>query len=328
MRVWRRGEPVEEIRPRHGDEQRPAFIDSPVRSVWETGEPILRRLDLAGQDGPDYPVYAELSAAGLTHYVMLPLVFSDGTRHAVSFATDRRGGFAPRDLEGIRGLLDALSLAMEVLAIRRVSTEVLRTYVGFEPSERILSGDIRRGETKRLEAAVFLSDLRGFTSASETAPPEEVVALLNAYLDCVVPAVEGAGGEILKFIGDGVLAVFPGSEATAASACGAALTAAQAALHALAAAGGARPLRAGIALHYGEVAYGNIGSGDRLDFTVVGRDVNLVSRIQGLCSELERPLLVSDVFATRAALPCEPVGSFELKGLRDRHQVFAPGATP
>jgi adenylate cyclase len=175
-----------------------------------------------------------------------------------------------------------------------------------------------------LDAALFLCDLRGFTALSDRLPSDRVLALLNVYFDQVVPVIEAAGGEILKFMGDAVLAYFH-IDGDAAGSCAAAYAAGHKALRQLAAVPTAvGELRAGVALHYGAVSYGNIGSGHRLDFTVIGRDVNLTSRLQGLCEVTGRPLLMSKRFAGLLASPTTAaVGSFAVKGLAEPLEVFA-----
>lgn len=323
MRLWRPGRGVREMRPEHAMGDTDTYRLSPLKRVRDTGAWLDVRLDRPGDD--DLPMYAELRDEGLTHYVMAPVAFADGMINGVSFATDRAGGFAPEHLGVLRALLPALSAVIEIRAIRRVDAEVLAAYVGRDPASRILAGAIRRGDVRHIRAAIMLTDLRGFTALADAEPEERVVELLNAYFDAVVPAVAEAGGGVLKFIGDGVLAVF--DEDKPGDARGRALGAGRAALAALAA---ARPedvapeawLHMGVALHIGRVAYGNVGSRDRLDFTAVGRDVNLVSRLEALCVPLGRELLMSDEFARGLDEPALELGHFAFKGFRDMRAVY------
>lgn len=199
---------------------------------------------------------------------------------------------------------------------------LLDTFVGPGPARRILAGHIRRGQMETLHTALMLCDMRGFTSLSNRLPGARMLELLDLYFDQVLPAVAGAGGEILKFMGDAVLAFFPGSPPEAA--CAAALHAAEEACTRLTAfAATDPPLAATIALHYREVSYGNIGSGRRLDFTLIGPDVNLVSRIQAVGSRTDHPLLMSRRFAEmlppdRTAL----AGTYNLKGFAEPIDLY------
>ena len=324
-RLWRRGESVEEDTPRHGVENTPSFLGSPLEYVIRTGDWLIRRLDAAAE--AEVPIFAELRAQGLTHYVMAPLVFSDGIVNAVSWATDVPQGFSARDIAILRAVARPLELVAEAKALRRIGSELLATYVGRDPATRIMAGAVQRGDAERIRAAIMLTDLRAFTTLSDELPEPRVLDLLNLYFDCVVPAVRSEGGDVLKFIGDGVLAVFR-VDGAPGLACRAAYRAAQAALEALASArqvdplSGDLPLHMGVALHFGEVAYGNVGSGSRLDFTTIGRDVNFVARLERLCAPLERELLTSQEFAAEVDEPLFEIGHFDFKGFRQRRAVF------
>jgi len=248
-------------------------------------------------------------------------------QNGFSFATKAEGGFSDQDMAMLKAIFPVLASLMEILALTRILNEVVRLYVGDEPRQRILAGDVHRGEVTRINSAILFADMRGFTSLSMGLEAEQVTELLNRYYDCVVPHVEAQGGEVLKFIGDGVLAIFrsgvdvpaPGPRA---------LAAARASLNAvddLEVDGDGPPaFDVGIALHLGEAAYGNVGSGQRLDFTVIGKDVNIASRIADLCGRLERRLLISSAFrdalSTKAA---EELGDFELKGVGAPQTVYA-----
>ena len=219
---------------------------------------------------------------------------------------------------------------VEAKALWRFSTNMLTTYVGREPARFILEGQVRRGDVRTITAALMLVDLRDFTLLSDRESPRSVIRMLNDYFDCVFPPVQSHGGDIMEIMGDGVLAIFhqePGSSAS--EACNAALAAATEALAAIAARNrrhppGAPVLQAGIALHYGTVSYGNIGSGDRLDFTVIGPDVNLTSRIERLCRELDRHLILSEAFAEALGRPMWELGAFELRGFSRMQRLFEP----
>lgn len=200
-------------------------------------------------------------------------------------------------------------------------------YVGDEPHKRILAGDVRRGEVSRITSAILFADMRGFTSLTAAMDEEAVTALINDYYDCVVPHVEAAGGEVLKFIGDGVLAIFRADEGSGKAASTNGFEAARNALASVDARNrlpdADPPFDVGIGLHFGQAAYGNVGSGARLDYTVIGRDVNLASRISSLCGELNIRLLVSGELRSRLPdMPFASVGEHHLKGIADPVEVF------
>ncbi|TIU23524.1 MAG: adenylate/guanylate cyclase domain-containing protein, partial [Mesorhizobium sp.] len=232
----------------------------------------------------------------LVEFAIVPLRNADGLVSAASFSTTRQTGFSASEQAVLSRIVPALRNACEILTLRRVELTLLNTYVGATTARRVMAGHIRRGDFETIEAGLMLCDLRGFTELSNRLPGGRVLELLNAYFDLVVPAITQAGGEVIKFMGDAVLAFF--HHGSPAASCAAAL---QGALSARDGLGRFKPpdaeLHAGIALHYGEVGYGNIGSGQRLDFTMIGPDVNLVSRIQAVCSATGRSLLMSERFA-------------------------------
>jgi adenylate cyclase len=270
----------------------------------------------------------ELRDEGYVHYVIAPFVYAEGLVNAISWATARPGGFTEDDLQFLDDVLPALAVTAEVKALRRFIPHVLTTYVGEEPGRLILEGQVRRGDVTTITAALMLIDLRDFTLMSDTMTPRAVVRMLNDYFDDVIPPVREHGGEVMEIMGDGVLAIFrrvPGS--TAAEACSAALAAARQALAATAERNRRNPQDApgshiGIALHYGTVSYGNIGTNDRLDFTVIGPDVNLVSRIERLCRELDRSLIMTEAFTECLDQPVWELGAFELRGFSRMQRLF------
>ncbi len=329
-RIWELGSGAREYLFGHGQPGAVMHGRRPLATAHETGEWLFLWLP----DTPDdaFDMVRGLKAAGYVHHISIPVRLLNGMRNGFTFATKSPGGFSGEDIAVLRAVRPALAALMEILAIHRVAREVLQTYVGTEPQRRIMSGDVIRGEVLRIRAAILFADMRSYTSITSSMTPERATDLVNQYYDCVVPAVEDHGGEVLKFIGDGILAIVRAGQGAEAEACSQAYDAAATALAAVAArnaglATGDTPFQVGIALHFGEVAYGNVGSGARLDYTVIGRDVNLGARIAGLCGELDRPLLVSS--ACQAHLPktaLASLGSFDLKGLDTRQQVFAPGA--
>jgi adenylate cyclase len=318
--AWAPGERAE-IRDRaHGTELLTGFADSPVRHVMERQEPLVLRVD----DGMGIAwIHTDLfEGRDLVEFIILPLYNANGLPGAASFATARKHGFTDAERAILNRIVPALRNACELRILRRVELGLLDTYVGAETARRVLAGHIRRGRAETLEAALMLCDLRGFTELSNRLPNDRVIQLLNTYFDCVVPAIIHAGGEVIKFMGDAVLAFFHHDEPVRA--CTTGLQAASSALERL------RQLtlpdaelRAGIALHYGEVSYGNIGYGQRLDFTLIGPDVNLVSRLQAVSSTTGHSLVMSERFAqligpTRVTA----LGRHELKGFAEPAELF------
>ncbi|WP_223677792.1 adenylate/guanylate cyclase domain-containing protein [Azospirillum agricola] len=336
---WRRGDPaIEAVTAPHGTELLEPYRTSTFAALIDEGADGMR-YPLERMEAPwPYPVLGELRATGLTDYAAMAVLFAGGRRNAMSFATDRAGGFSTDDLALLDALLPALGTVLETLALRRLAATVLDTYVGRKTGARILSGDIRRGTGADVRAVLWYCDLRGFTPLADRLPREELIALLNGYFESMGDAVERHGGEILKFIGDAMLAIFPLAGEEDGSDAAAAVKALNAAADALAtmaaqnaerAAWGQPTLRCGIALHVGEVMYGNIGSTERLDFTVIGPAVNLVSRIEGLCGRLERTVLTSAAFAALVRADGEggghrldAIGHHTVKGLADPVAVY------
>jgi adenylate cyclase len=323
---WQRGsDEIRVFRAEHGIQETSVYQQSPMRILFEGAGAVRQRLDL-----PDvafrFPLFYELRDQGLTDYVALPVTFSDGKVHGTTWSSDRPGGFTTGDLAQIYDLLPALSLLLEIYLNRRIAITLLDTYVGRAAGERILRGQITRGSGETVRAAIWFCDLRGFTELSERTDRDALLACLNQYFDSMAGPVEQHGGEILKFIGDAMLAVFP---LDTNDACRRAL---QAALDARAAmaqlnrqrlAQGEDALGFGIALHTGDVMYGNIGTADRLDFTVIGPAVNLTSRLEGLCRALGLDLLVSDTFAGMCACAdYRSLGTHRLIGIARPVEVF------
>ena len=323
---------VQEIALPHGTSGRAAtdteeFRASPFFAIYEGATHIRSRI-ATGATTFDFPILRDLAAAGATDYAAWPLRLSDGSVSAFSVTTKKTGGFTDADIEGLESLLDPLAMCMEVHLRGYVAQSLLHTYLGRGPGEAVLAGRVCRGDLVHLEAAIWFSDLRGFTRASATVEATELVEWLNEYFGAIALPVEENEGEILKFIGDAMLAVFPvTSERSRAACCEAALRAAVSGNAALDALNGRRVARGlpelehGIGLHVGSVEYGNIGADRRLDFTVIGQAVNLASRIESLCGKLGRRTLASADLAALARGDLAPVGSFELKGLPGRHVV-------
>ena len=302
---------------------------SPIFVAYEEGRTTRCRLE-GPAETDEYDIAAELRQQGLTDYLVIALPFSDGSNKAMSFATDRPGGFSEDEVAILEGLRAALGATIEVRYLRHLAGTLMDTYVGPVAGRRVLEGAIRRGSGETISAAIWFCDLKGFTTLSESLPDQVLIDLLNAYFDAVTQAIESEGGEILKFIGDAVLAIFQPGEDDDAAAAARALAAADSALARIQAANadrsaaGAPAIECGIALHVGDVLYGNVGGANRLDFTVIGRAVNLASRIESLTRDLGRPVLVSDAFAAAHSGEFEDLGSFALKGIAEARRVYAP----
>jgi adenylate cyclase len=298
------------------------FRDSTPAHVYATGAALRRRL--ADPGCPlDFPVLGELRAEGVTDYLAYPLFFTDGAIHVVTCTTREPGGLTDAQIAGLEAIMIPLARVTEIRALRRTASTLLDTYVGHDAGERVLAGHIRRGDIEEIHAAIWLSDMRGFTALADTLPPRVMIDLLNRYFDCQVPVILDHGAEVLKFMGDGLLAIFTiaGNESEV---CRRALTAArQAQVNIAALAHSAMPgLRFGLALHIGDVLYGNIGSGNRLDFTCIGPAVNFAARIEKLASTLGRAILASGEFACYCPDEFTSLGEFSLAGFSAPQPVF------
>jgi adenylate cyclase len=328
--TWtREGGRVNERRVGHGFRETDAYIGTPAESIHETGAEIHHRLDRL-DPRLDHPYLFYLAARGGTDYVALPLEFSTGEKDFLCIATDRPGGFSELDLAKFRVLAELIALPLESFVAHCTALALVETYVGPRAGRRVLQGRIRRGDGEAIDAAVWYSDLRDFTPLSESLPWERLLEILNAYFEFIDAAVTAQGGEILHFIGDAVLVVFPTSaKGGRGRACKAALEAARDAFNGIATVNmrrnraGAPGIRFGIGLHVGEVVYGNVGTPDRFDFTVMGAAVNRAARLQSLTKELARPVLISADFAACIEEPVESLGCHTMKGLQEPQQIFA-----
>jgi adenylate cyclase len=315
--AWAPAEPIEIHDREHG--MKLAFATSPLHKVMDSREPMI--VDANDEKWPwkDIDVFRD---RGLVQLVVAPLCNADGPVSAAGFGTRRPGGFTASEIRVLERILPALRNTCELRVMRQAELSLLDVYIGPMTTQRILAGRIRQGEIETMEAALLLCDLRGFTELSNRLPEEKVLELLNAYFDIVVPAITGQGGEVLKFMGDAVLAFFPSSDAVMASEQ--ALAATDTILDNLSRfeLEGIR-VDAAVALHYGRVSYGNVGSGSRLDFTVIGSDVNLLSRIQTACGTLGKSVLMSDAFRRRAGAKNVVSAKFHhLKGFEDPIELF------
>jgi adenylate cyclase len=236
--------------------------------------------------------------------------------------------FTEDESDALRQAARFASAPLAAVAARATLTAALEAYLGRRSAARVLAGPLRRDIGETISAALLFADLRGFTELSENHPPPVVIAALDAWFDRIAGAVHAFGGEVLKFIGDGVLAIFPVTGGSPREACDAALRAVAAARAGMAHLDDARrkqdlpPLPFGVALHLGEILWGNIGAADRLDFTAIGSAVNLVSRLEGLCRPLDRAVLISGALAAETTMPLISLGTHELRGIATPCAVF------
>jgi len=300
---------------------------NPVRRVCEGGETLRRHLD-GREEQFDFDVLHELKGRGATDYVALPVGGVYGpSSYMVTYVTDRRGGFTDSQIADLETLSPRLSVLIDMHNQKHIAENVLKAYLGSQTGSRVLAGHIRRGTGEAVSAVLWSSDLRSFTRMSDRGPPDKVIAILDQAFDAQARAISGHGGEILKFIGDGLLAIFPiePADGAAKAASGAMAAAAEAlrAVHALEHGLAGEPsLNMVIALHFGTVTYGNIGAADRLDFTVIGPAVNLLSRIEAVAKSLDLHLVVSDDFARISGEKLRSLGVHQLRGLDQPHELF------
>ena len=332
-------DPIRTICPRQRDN--PGVANSPFLHLVlraESGErnPSLRRQLFAGPEARDFPVLDDLFAAGATDYFSQLFVFGErgdpaqGSGVVYSFATDREGGFRDDDLMLVQASLPALSLALKAHAGYVIASGLLQTYLGGDAGRRVHAGAIKRGSVERIRATLWYADIRGFTSIAEAAP-ELLVDLLDEMFEVLTDTLRKRGGQVLKFIGDGLLAIFPVDNSNCAEMCRIALDAAKESMHGIDALNAARAAQGklvapvDLALHLGDVLYGNVGAVDRLDFTVIGPAVNEVARIEALCEPLNRKVLVSAELAAASGEIghlLQPLGRHILRGVRDAKEIY------
>jgi adenylate cyclase len=349
--TWRRD--LNAIHPEqyaHGVDEEQIWVTSPfydlIRRAREGEEnPSMRRRIESGADQRDFPVLEEFFALGATDYFGLLFAFgkdkdrSHGSGIVYSFTTDRRGGFGDDDMTLLQATLPGLSLAMKADAGHVIASGLLGTYLGEDAGRRVHAGAVERGSVQSLRAVLWYADIRAFTRTSDSAPGPAIIDLLNGIFETLTASLRDRGGQVLKFIGDAMLATFSLHGADPAETCRRALDAAAEAMAGLEAlaeartAAGAPAVSVDLALHLGEVLYGNVGATDRLDFTVIGPAVNEVARIEALCEPLNRKVLVSAEFAAALADGegrLQSLGRHALRGVREPKEIFAlaMGASP
>ena len=336
-RIWRSDRPMEERFPMRGMENHPTYLTSPIKRVWDTGVWIDRRLQPGpGPPDPDgFTILDDLKIEGFTHYIMGPVVFSDRETHALSFATKAPGGFTGDQAAALRQLTSILAPVIEVKALRRTAAGLMETYLGHDTFELLVGGQVELGDGLRRRAALWYSDLRGFTALTEGQKLDEVVAVLNRYFGLVGAAAARYGGEVVQFIGDAILIYFAVPEdGFDAIACRHALDAAVEARRELAtwnrqrAADALPPIEFGLGLDFGDIIHVNVGAAGRQAFNVIGPAVNRAARIEELTKTLGRPVLLSSDFAAALGQNTRSLGSHRLRGVTRAVEVMEPAEGP
>jgi len=347
---WRRLNAIQPTQFERGDEYEQGVLNSPIGHLIRLGEAraatesaseaepwlhLRRRLDGA-EAHLDFPLLDELAAAGATDYFAEVVRFgpngdpSRGTGVAYTFATDRPEGFEDDDLTLLKAVLPVVSLAMMTHAGHTIASGLLQAYLGSDAGRRVHAGAVERGSVESIRAVVWYADIRAFTAIADTTPGAVVIELLDEVFETLTASLRPRGGEVLKFLGDGMLAIFPFEDATREQICRQALDAAAEAmgavdrLNAARRASGKQAVAVDLALHLGEVLYGNVGAVDRLDFTVIGPAVNEVARIETLCEPLGRNVLVSAELAAAVGEGCglQSLGHHTLRGVRDAREIY------
>jgi adenylate cyclase len=325
--IWKPGAEVEFGSVDYHILESPDFHTSPLKIVFQQGLEVRVRADDVRSSR--FPIVDELRAEGVTDYVALPLPFIGGTANASSWTTKQPGGFTEEQLAALRRIVTPLARVIEIISLTRTAASLLDTYVGNRAGERIMGGQIRRGHTETMNAAIWLSDLRGFTALSDRLPAETVVDILNHYFDCQVAAIKKHGGEVLKYMGDGLLAVFPIDEYVGddKQVCSNVLEAAHESRTSVAdlqypIGDAVERFRFGVALHVGRILYGNIGGGNRLDFTCIGPAVNLAARLEKIASQTKRTIVASEGFAGICSGGWSDLGEFPVAGFSKAARVY------
>ncbi len=303
-----------------------AWQGSPFEYVVTQRRPLRKRLtDLDVQ--AEHPVYAELAEAGATDFLAIPLEHGNGSVQGTSFTSNADVGFSDSHIRYIEDTRYALAAALEPIAMRQSQKSLLQTYLGHGPAEEIDQGHIKRNEHRTVCAAILFADLRGFTEKASSWSESDLLCMMGEYFEMAVSPIQDNGGDVLKFMGDGILAVFNVDDDAAAS-CRSAVQAAEQALANLRDYNDAavekkkEPIKFVVGIDFGRVTFGNIGSPDRLDFTVVGQAVNVASRVQDLCKKLDEKILVTQSVAEHMTRKIQSAGYHSVRGLPEEIEVF------
>lgn len=310
----------------HGQVTPQIYAGSPMETINTTDVPLRQRL-LDPLTEADHSVFHDMQARGATDYLGLKLPFAYGGNAVLIIVSNGPAGFSEADIACLTQVGVALAPVVEAGAKDGLARAIATSYLGARTGQRVLDGQITRGDIETIEGAILFSDIRGWTALNAAHAPDEVLGIANRYFEVISDAVDTSGGEILKFMGDGVLALFPsdGTDTGRTEACRAAVAAAHAA-HGIAALADL-PVTFGIGIHYGEVLYGNVGARERIDFTILGQSVNTAARIEARCGPLEHSVLVSEVVATQTGTAMRHVATEALKGLAAPMALFTPDNT-
>ncbi len=331
---WRDTDEVEIFSVPHEILETQEHRESPYVPILDGAGGVRRSLE--GPDPQfDFPVLRDLHDRGGTDYVAMPLLFSDGQINIITLVSDRSGGFSTEELGQFYEILPLLSRLLEVHALRTTAIALLETYLGKHSGQRVLEGSVKRGDSEDIHAVIWFCDLRDSTSLTESLAREEYLAMLNQFFDCMAGAVLDHGGEVLKFIGDAILAIFPIEDPDSPEATRLAIEAARTAqrtimlLNQQRTAQGANAIGFGIGMHIGKLMYGNIGTRGRLDFTVIGSAVNEASRIEDMCKTLGQNVLLSAEFTRHCPNRLVSLGMHTLRGVSTPQELFTlPPAPP
>lgn len=325
---WARGQSVQVNDRSHAMMSSPTYLDSPVAVVHESGRGFRRRLD--SDIDPNFPLLRELRAAGHTDYLIEALPLADGVYSFIAWSTRANGGFGTA-IDTLCALTPAIATVIESQSQRLALGSLMRAYLGASAAQRVMAGDVVRGAGQELRCAIMFCDLRGYTQLSENRAPRDVLSVLERYFDIVGSAIAHGQGDVIKFVGDAILAIFPEQSAGLSDAC---VRAVRCALQALVALreenrGRQRPIEVGFGIHAGAVFFGNVGTGDRLDFTVIGAPVNEAARLESMCRPLQVSLVLSDTVAehVRHITTLESLGEHVLKGVHGARMLWTARPT-
>ena len=318
---------VEKNRLAHEVLQSREYLESPFAAILDGAGGVRRKLE--GADPLlDYPILKDLHAEGCTDYIAMPMLFSDGQINIFTLVSRQPGGFSTDDLGHLYEIMPTMSRLFEVHAQRRTAIALLDTYLGRHSGERVLDGVIKRGDGEELNAVIWYCDLRNSTSLTEMMPKEAYLSYLNQFFDCMAGAVLDHEGEVLKFIGDAVLAIFPSTDCSNPEACNNAIAAAEDARRRVETINQENldvdipPINFGLAMHFGMLMYGNVGTPGRLDFTVIGSAVNEAARIEEMSKSLGEPVLISAEFARKYPGKLRSLGMQTLRGVSAEQEIF------
>ena len=325
---WSRGESVQLWSGEHGVQLTDAYRGSPMEHLQQQRRMLHQRITEQPQ-ADEHPIWQDLRSAGMRDYLALPMALGSGRQNALTLATRDPAGFDEDDIARLTALANLLAPLVELMVGRRTTLGLLETFVGKRIGERILQGQVKRGDGEVISAAFWYSDLRGFTALSETLPTDQLLKLLNDYFEYCAAAAASRGGEILQFIGDAILIVFEITDPQRSrQVCAAALDAAIDAFDSIAVVNNRRrrarqpAIEFGLGLHLGTVTHANVGAPDRLAFNVIGPAVNMTARIQSLTKELQIPLLMSSDFAQQVDNPVISVGHHAMRGIGRSQELF------